>query len=184
MRENGFQTKWAIPTDIYWRCHIDVKRVPTEDSTLDRALDSAISASWKELAQGSPIEAMQVEYRTGASGSLDYLKLWSSTLRGHWNLVCEYWIQANGTHSRGITFLKPYSSASLARTLDVIMRNQERFCPASMELLDGLVQVAPPDEIQAAAASNHIAQILERITSKNSPGTVTAAMRTATGHLA
>src|SRR5436853_494623 len=89
MRENGFQTKWAIPTDIYWRCHIDVKRVPTEDSTLDRALDSAISASWKELAQGSPIDAMQVEYRTGASGSLDYFKIWSSTLTGHGYLVCE-----------------------------------------------------------------------------------------------
>jgi len=154
------------------------------NSTLDHALHCAVTANWNDLTLGSAVAAMQIEYRTGSARSVEYLKLWSSTLRGHWQLVCQYWMHPAGIHQQGVTFAKTYSSAGLGRMLDVIMRNQEAFPQLSMDLLDGLVQVAPPSATQSTAATNHMTETLKRITSRNSPGTVTAAMRSAAGHSA
>jgi hypothetical protein len=158
--------------------------VPNTNSTFDYALHCAVTANWKDLTLGSPITAMQVEYRTGSARSLEYLKLWCSTLRGHWQLICEYWMKPTGTHQQGVTFAHTYSSTGLVRMLDVIMGHQEAFPQLSPDLLDGLVQVAAPTATQTTAANHHMTETLERITSRNSGGTTTAAMRAAAGHSA
>jgi len=163
---------------------METKQATNGNNTLDYALHCAVTANWKDLTLDSPVAAMQVEYRTGSAHLLEYLRLWSSTVRGHWQLVCEYWMQPAGSHQQGVTFAKTHSSAGLARMLEVIMQHQDAFPQLSMDLLDGLVQVAPPSATQSTAAIKHIAETLERIASRNSPGTVTAAMRFAAGHSA
>jgi hypothetical protein len=142
-------------------------------NTIERILECAVCLNWKDFALNSLPMTMQLEYRSGLTHSLDSLKLWSSTSRGYWNLVCEYWMQPSATHQQGITFTGTYSSPALTRMLDAIMHHQEAFSRDSTELLDGLVQVASPNETQSAAARLQMSQALERITSRMPPGEMT-----------
>src|SRR5690242_4019010 len=98
-----------------------------EMSAIERILESAVTLSWKDLATSFAPLAMQVEYRRRPDRALEHLKLWSSASRGHWNLVCEYWMHATPSHSQGITFTETYSSAGLTLMLDAIMQNQQSF---------------------------------------------------------
>jgi hypothetical protein len=139
-------------------------------NTIERILECAVCLNWKDFALNSLPMTMQLEYRSGLTHSLDSLKLWSSTSRGYWNLVCEYWMQSSTTHQQGITFTGTYSSPALTRMLDAIMHHQDAFSRDSTELLDGLVQVASPNETQSAAARLQMSQALERITSRTPPG--------------
>lgn len=155
---------------------------PQAINTIDRILECAVSLNWKDFTSDSVPVAMQMEYHAGPERSLEYLKLWTSNLRGHWKLVCEYWILAEGSHQQGIKFADAYSSPGLARMLDSIMRHQPAFSMARTDLLGGLVQIAPPDEAQSAAARHQMAEALERITARTSHGTVIDSMRSAADH--
>ena len=108
-----------------------------EMNALERVLESAVTLSWQDLATSFPPLAMQVEYRRQPDHALEHLKLWSSASRGHWKLVCEYWLHANATHSQGITFTDTYSSAGLTRMLEAIMQNQESFATPHSDFADG-----------------------------------------------
>ena len=158
--------------------HKDVQAV----NNIERILECAVWLNWKDFASSSLPTAMQLEYRIGPTHSLEFLKLWLSTSRGYWNLVCEYSMQSTTTHQQGITFTETYSSPSLTRMLDAIMHHQEAFSRDSTELLDGLVQVASPNETQSVAARLQMTQALERITSRKPPAEVTTAMRSAADH--
>jgi hypothetical protein len=155
---------------------------PQAINTIKHILECAVCLNWKDFVSNSLPLAMQLEYRVGQTRSLESLKLWSSTSRGYWNLVCEYWMQSSTTHQQGITFTGTYSSPGLGRMLDAIMHHQEAFSFDCAEPLDGLVQVASPGETQSAAARLQMTQALERITSHNPPGQMTAAMRSAGDH--
>ena len=53
---------------------------------LNQILESTIVLNWKELTKNA--EALiHVEYHIGVERSMDYLRVWSSTDRGYWNLV-------------------------------------------------------------------------------------------------
>ena len=53
---------------------------------LNQILESTVVLSWKDLTKNA--EALiHVEYHIGVEGSIDYLRVWSSTSRGYWNLV-------------------------------------------------------------------------------------------------
>src|SRR5256885_8095990 len=71
----------------------DVYHSGHQKITIDRMLECAVALNWNSLTRGDEDPAMQVEYRTGSSHALQYLKLWSSTKRGVWKLICEYWMQ-------------------------------------------------------------------------------------------
>jgi len=66
--------------------------------------------------------------------------------------------------------------------LDTIMHHQELFSVAGIGLRDGIVRIAFPDEGQRAAATRHMTQTLERMTSRNLLGTASMAMRFAADH--
>ena len=151
-------------------------------NSIERILECAVWLNWKDFASNSLPLAMQLEYRGGPTHSLDSLKLWSSTARGYWNLVCEYWMQSSTTHQQGITFAGTNSSPALTRMLDAIMHHQEAFSRDSTELFDGLVQVDAPDEAQSATARLQMGLALGRITSRKPPGEMTIAMRSAADH--
>lgn len=53
---------------------------------LNQILESTIVLNWKELTKN--VEALiHVDYHIGDERSIDYLRVWSSTARGYWNLV-------------------------------------------------------------------------------------------------
>lgn len=155
---------------------------PQAVNTIECILECAVCLNWKDIASRSLPTVMQLEYRIGPTHSLEFLKLWSSTSRGYWNLVCEYSMEPTITRQQGITFSGTYSSPGLSRMLDAIMHHQGAFSLNSAELFGGLVQIASPDETRSAAARIQMSQALARITSRKPPGEMTAAMRSAADH--
>ena len=150
--------------------------------TIDRILECAVYLNWKDFASDSSPMAVRMEYRTGTTQSLKCLKLWSSASRSHWKFVCEYWTQPNPIQRQGITFSKSHSSPGFTRMLDVIMQHQEVFSVGHTDLRDRVVQIACPDEAQCVSAKREMTKALERITSRNSVGTASTAMRFAADH--
>ena len=151
-------------------------------NTIDRILECAVYLNWKDFTSGSSPTAVRLAYLTGPARSLKCVKLWSSASRGHWRLICQYWMQPDPTHQQGVMFTKAYSSLGLTRMLDAIMRHQEAFSVARTDLRDCVVQIASPDEAQCAAAKRDMTKALERITSRNSAGAASVAMRFAADH--
>src|SRR5438270_11017542 len=112
-----------------------------EKPTIDRILECAIILNWKDLTNSSGAISIQVEYHTKTNRSLEFLRLWSSTSRGFWSLVCVYRKDSSSTQASGTIFNTGHYSADLAWMLDAIMRHQVAFVLSSSEFLDGLVQV-------------------------------------------
>ena len=147
---------------------IDNKRF-SENTTIDRILECAVALNWNALAHADEATALQVEYRIGPGKSLDYLKLWSSTTRGVWHLICEYWMQSSSTHESGTTFTGGKYSGDFTWMLDAIMQHQGAFRPGSANFMDGLVQVKRPTDADLASARADMNEALDRVGSHLRP---------------
>jgi hypothetical protein len=113
---------------------------------LNRLLSSAVILSWDELMPDPTSGLMHIEYQSGDDGSLDFVKIWSSTVWGEWNLVCELWMRTRWSHVTGVRFGSDYHSVNFARTLELVA-GYER--PLSLlPSLRSLIQVFPPSEVQ------------------------------------
>jgi hypothetical protein len=121
--------------------------------SLERILESAAVISWADLTRGTPTGLIHIEYGFAASGTLDYLKVWSSLSRGHWLLACEYWMSANTFHVAGIGFENGYQSARLSHVLEVAMQHQNSFVLPPNLGRQGLLQISQPTAQESAAAS-------------------------------
>jgi hypothetical protein len=157
-------------------------KVTNSSSTIDHILECAATLNWSELTLEKALEGMQIEYRTGADGALECLKVWTSATRGHWRLVCEYWMHSSDTHTQGITYSNSYSSVGLSSMLQAIMQNQTAFMMPSREYVDGLVQIPVPSETGKIAARTDMVKALERINQNSSGGSITVAMKLAADH--
>lgn len=117
---------------------------------LDRALELAVVQSWDELMPESTSGLIHIEYQTGKDGSLDYAIIWASTIRGHWNLICELWMKPLWSHATGLRFRGDPPPAGFAETLEFISLHENAF----LKLPDqhGLIQISTPtpDERKAA----------------------------------
>ena len=133
------------------------------NSTLDRILECAAVLNWKDLTRAVEEISIQVEYRTAASHELNYVKFWSSTVRGHWHLICEYWMQSSGTRESGVTFHDGVFSSDLAWMLDAIMQHQAAFPPLPSDFPDGLIQLSRPEESFICPAQKEMTRALDRI---------------------
>jgi hypothetical protein len=109
--------------------------------TLDQILESAVVLSWKDLLPGKRTSLVHVEYRLGPGGSLEFLKVWSSIIRGHQYLVCE-WNPATNY----VSFSNDFYSKDLAQMLESIIQHQAVFSKDLTLHRDGLVQIHPPTE--------------------------------------
>ncbi len=74
---------------------------PDEKQSLERILESAIVVSWPDLIGEAQTGLIHIEYGFAPTGTLYYLKVWSSLTRGHWLLACEYWMSASTFHGTG-----------------------------------------------------------------------------------
>src|SRR6185437_11249573 len=107
-----------------------VEMKPVMGVTLDWILECAVVVSWTDLLQGEKSGSIHVDYCFSAKGSVDSLKVWLSTTRGHWHLACEYGTIMSTDPPSGVRFEQGYESAELAHNLQFIMRHQDAFQPA------------------------------------------------------
>ena len=136
---------------------------------LERILESAVVISWADLTRGTPsglIGLIHIEYGFAAGGTLDYLKVLSSPTRGHWFLVCDYWMSANNSHSAGIRFENEYQSEGLAQILEVAMQHQNSFVLPQDLGRQGLLQISTPTAEESVAAVALINLAFDRLNLK------------------
>lgn len=139
---------------------------PIKRVQIDRVLESAVVLSWKDLLHTAKEGLVHVEYGTAPEPSLQYLKIWLSTARGTWDLICEYWMSAGSSKVpvAGLTFSNGYYSADLAQMLANMMRHQEGF-PNSLcgESGVNLIQVQPPTESDRLKAGACMTEAYHRL---------------------
>jgi len=139
-----------------------------EKESLDQILESAIVVSWTDLMHGTEAGLIHIEYGFVPTGTLDYLKVWSSITRGHWLLACEYWMSATTFHGTGVRFDNGYESEGLAHILEFAMQHQTEFTlPADLGR-QGLLQVSTPTPEEITAATASVNQALDHLSSTRS----------------
>src|ERR1700739_3263179 len=136
---------------------------PDEDQSLEQTLEASIVASWTDLMRGTEIGLIHVESGFAPTGTLDYLKVWSSITRGHWLLACEYWMSENTFHSTGIRFDNGYASEGLAHVLESVMQHQNSFVPPPNLGRQGLLQISTPTPSESAVAAVLVNETLHRL---------------------
>jgi hypothetical protein len=133
------------------------------NQSLGRTLESAVIVSWADLIHDSRSGLIHIEYGFAPSGTLEYLKIWSSLTRGHWLLACEYWMSESKYHSAGVRFDNGYESASLSNILERVMQHQTVFVLPENMGRQGLLQISTPTEQERTAAGQRIRDALDRL---------------------
>ena len=118
---------------------------------IKRVLECAVILNWHDLMQKASGK-VHIECSNGSNRKLEFLRIWTSTIRGNWDLVCEYWMRSRTLFPAGLTFNKGHSSLALSRMLKIIMQHQEDFGSSMAPLATALIQVdAPlPNDVVAA----------------------------------
>jgi hypothetical protein len=138
---------------------------PDEKQNLERILESAVVVSWADLMRGAPSGLIHIEYGFAPTGTLDYLKFWSSISRGQWLLACEYWMSASTFHRTGVHFDNGYRSEGLAHILESAMQHQTAFSLPTDLGRQGLLQISTPTQEESTAAATSVSEAYHRISS-------------------
>jgi hypothetical protein len=141
-------------------------KAPTKRAQIDRVLESAVVLSWNDLVKGSHPGTIDIEYGTAPEPSLQYLKIWLSTARGTWDLICEYWISSGSSPvpAAGLTFSNGYYSSDLKQMLEHLMRHQVSI----PDLLSGksgvsLMRIQPPTKDIRLQAGSCMKEACQRL---------------------
>jgi hypothetical protein len=134
-----------------------------ENPNLERTLESAIVVSWQDLMHDAQTGLIHVEYAFAPTGILDYLKVWSSLTRGHWLLVCEYWMSPSPFHATGVRFRNGCKSEGLAHILESVMEHQRGFSLPVDRGCQGLLQISTPTPAESAAAGELVNEAFDRM---------------------
>jgi len=128
--------------------------IPALDSIqLDAVLAGAVALNWSDLMPEPTAGQIQIEYHVEAMGSVEFAKIWGSTIRGYWNLICEHWMLWADSHQGGLHFKNGYKSDGLAKLVDTIMQHQGIFVVGAAPGQDRMIQVSPPTEGDKVAAT-------------------------------
>jgi hypothetical protein len=127
---------------------------------LNAILESAVFLNWPAFGQASDGGLVQVEYHVGAEHSIEYLKIWSATLRGYWSLVCDYAVAVHRPNGAGARFSNGFHSRDLGRFLDAILMNQNLFSHGCQPNSNVVIQVRPPSEEQINVAKERVTEAL------------------------
>jgi hypothetical protein len=130
---------------------------------LERTLESAVIVSWADLINEAQTGLIHIEYGFAPTGTLDYLKIWSSLTRGHWLLACEYWMSESTFHGAGVRFDNGYESEGLSNILERVMQHQNSFVLPPNLGRQGLLQIPTPTEEDRAAAGEWIRDAFDRL---------------------
>lgn len=133
------------------------------NQSLERTLESAVIVSWADLTHEAQTGLIHIEYGFAPTGTLDYLKVWSSLTRGHWLLACEYWMSESTFHGAGVRFENGYESEGLSNILERVMQNQTSFVLPENMGRQGLLQISSPTEEDRSAAGEWIRDTFDRL---------------------
>jgi hypothetical protein len=134
----------------------------SEPIQVDAILSDALVLNWGDLMPERTSGLIHIEYHVEPLGSVEYMKVWASTIRGHWNLICEHWMRWDTSHQSGLHFRNGYKSDGLTRMLDTIMQRQEIFLIGAAPGKDRMIQVYPPTDADRAAAGKMMEAFRER----------------------
>jgi hypothetical protein len=133
------------------------------NQSLERTLESAVIASWADLMHDAQTGLIHIEYGFAPTGTLDYLKVWSSLTRGHWLLACEYWMSESTFHGAGVRFDNGYESEGLSNVLERVMQHQTSFVLPVNLGRQGLLQIPIPTEEDRTAAREWIREAFDHL---------------------
>ena len=120
---------------------------------LARVLQSAVILSWDDLMPPGATGSIHIEYGTAASGTIDFLKVLSSTTRGCWKLVCEYWVSSSWGHTPGMSFGDIPCPRQFAHAIQELMQHESEFTHPCESSCNGMIQITPPTEAERKDAS-------------------------------
>jgi hypothetical protein len=133
------------------------------NQSLEHTLESAVIVSWADLMHDAETGLIHIEYGFAPTGTLDYLKVWSSLTRGHWLLACEYWMSESTFHGAGVRFDNGYESEGLSNILERVMQHQSSFALPNDMGRQGLLQISTPTEEESEAAAEWIRDSFDRL---------------------
>lgn len=107
------------------------------------ALSEALLASWNDVMPQVDKGLIHIEYESQEHQPIDWIRIFSSTTWGYWNLICTYSMHQQPLGSTGLSFGPGYQSATLSKSLERIMQHQQMFAPPETAQ-HGLIQVSPP----------------------------------------
>jgi hypothetical protein len=140
------------------------QHLPTMDSVgMNVILADAVVLSWDDLMPQTDSGLIHIEYHVEPLGSVEYMKVWASTVRGYWKLVCEHWMRSDTTHRGGLRFDNDYESNQLSKMLEMIMQHQEVLLVGVAPGKDRMVQVHPPNDADKAVANSMMNVFRQRI---------------------
>jgi hypothetical protein len=123
-----------------------------ENQNLDQMLEAVIVATWDDLIPAGKPGLVHVKYRFAADHSLANLQVWTSEIRGHWLLVCEYSGVPTASKQIHLAFSNNYRSDRLTQLLGFVVEHQSEFGRAPELNRDSLVQVQVPTEDEKVRA--------------------------------
>jgi hypothetical protein len=122
-----------------------------ETILIDEALQFAVVQAWDELAVENPLRAVRVEYLFEPGAILNHVTVWLVEPRGYQDRACDYWTRSS-SHPEKWHWGKGIHSARLARALEFILENQERFRHAQDAALCRVIVVFTPGQEARAEA--------------------------------
>ncbi len=128
-------------------------------------LSKAIAFNWNDLMPESTAGQIQIEYHVGLAGGVEFLKVWGATIRGHWDLICSYWMHSGLSNQSGLQFANGHNSDAFRGMVDSIMQHQDLFRVETTPGADCMIQVSPPTEKERILALKMMDILHDRLTS-------------------
>jgi hypothetical protein len=127
--------------------------LPAIDSlSFDGMLSDALVFNWNEVMPESAAGQIQIEYHVGPAGGVEFVKVWGAILRGHWDLICSYWMRSGTSNRSGLRFANEHKSGVLGGMLESIMQHQGLFRVETANGKDCTIQVSPPTDKERISA--------------------------------
>ena len=127
-------------------------------------LSNAIVFNWNDLMPESAAGQIQIEYHVGLAGSVEFLKVWGATIRGHWDLICSCWAHSGSSTQSGLQFANGHKSDTFRGMLDGIMKHQHLFRVETAPGADCMIQVSPPTDKERTFALQMMDVLRDRLT--------------------
>ena len=128
-------------------------------------LCNALVFNWNDLMHETAAGQIQIEYQVDAAGDVEFVKVWGSTIRGNWDLICSCWTHSGSSTKSGIQFANGHQSDTFRGMLDSIMQHQELFRVETGPGGECMIQVSRPTEEERASALKMMNVLRDRLPS-------------------
>ena len=128
--------------------------------SLEQLLECAITASWQQLLPDKMPVLIHAEYHPGGDAPLEFVKIWCSSERGYWRLVCDYWPHHLSARPIGPTFSDGYQSDRLTKAFEMLSRDPDRFSRLGTDSRDGFLLLQDVTVEQCAGAQKMLSEQL------------------------